>query len=71
MASIWVKSLLEDCSAESAVASTLRNKIVEVCCCNSKLLHFVDKSSIEGADAIVVLRSSCRLEEPLDGIDYI
>ena len=70
VASIWVESLLEDCSAESAVALTLRNKIVEVCCCNSKLLHFFDKSSIVWAVAIVALRGSCRREELLDADDH-
>ena len=48
----------------------LRNTIVEVCCCNSKLLHFFGKSLIEGADAIVVLRCNFRREELLDVDDH-
>ena len=48
----------------------LRNTIVEVCCCNSKLLHFFDKSSIEGVDVIVVLRDSFHHEELLDADDH-
>ena len=68
MASIFAKSSSADCCFEIAEAWTLRNKIEEACCCNSKLLHFVDKSLIERADAIVVLRGSFRREEPLGGV---
>ena len=70
MASVFVNSWSANCCCEIAEAWTLRNKIEEACCCNSKLLRFFDKSSVVWADAIVVLRSSCRREEPLGEIDY-
>ena len=48
----------------------LQNKIEEAYCCNSKLLRFFDKSSIEGVDVIVVLRDSFHHEELLDADDH-
>ena len=70
MASIWVKSLLVGCSAESPEAWKLRKRIVEVCCCDSKLLNFFDKSSNVAFEMLAVLRYSLHHEELLDADDH-
>ena len=53
VASIFAKSLSVGCCFEIAEAWKRRNKIVEACCCSSRLLHFFEKSLIERVAFIV------------------
>ena len=47
----------------------LRNKIGEAYCCNSKLLHFFEKSLIVVVEILAVLTDSSRRAEPFDAND--